>query len=366
MAGMFCSRSTTPTPLPLPPPSSSSDKRPKATPHEKERPTLVPSRDGKEGERSTSSSCGVDRRPHNRQWQKERNIDSVVCWSCLQALRLTQQARKRLEDSTQELGRQELNKTISSKAMDELSDGIILSLTEGDHSFATLTARGTAPVAELTPSNLYTPSTSTTWRKVLVHLSELRRRVYPHTQGHTSAWCSPPLAGWWADECDCLHKILTDNLPSVYEECTPPLLPRLVVDHFTKLSTKHQVSPPGTALLVPTQAQVEKWYTTAEPQVNVHWDSSLLSSSQTRGIFTINLKPVKHLSSFTMASTSEMHVFPITGDQTRFCLLRQALSVCAERAKEASVSKQSAHSRKSSLSKHPLPAEIQVRCRRQV
>jgi hypothetical protein len=360
MAGMFCSRSTTPTPLPLPPPSSSSDKRPKATPHEKERPTLVPSRDGKEGERSTSSSSGVDHRPDNRQWQKERNIDSVVCWSCLQALRLTQQARKRLEDSTQELGRQELNKTISSKAMDELSDGIILSLTEGDHSFATLTARGTAPVAELTPSNLYTPSTSTTWRKVLVHLSELRRRVYPHTQGHTSAWCSPPLAGWWADECDCLHKILTDNLPSVYEECTPPLLPRLVVDHFTKLSTKHQVSPPGTALLVPTQAQVEKWYTTAEPQVNVHWDSSLLSSSQTRGIFTINLKPVKHLSSFTMASTSEMHVFPITGDQTRFCLLRQALSVCAERAKEASVSKQSAHSQKSSLSKHPLPTEIQA------
>ena len=337
------------------------EKKPKATFLEKERPSSKLSRPISETERCDSSAgASGDRRASGRKWQKERNIDAVISWCCLQALRLTQLAKKRLEDTTRELGRQDLNKLLGNKSLSELSDGILLSLIEGDHSFPGALGSECVPLSELAPSSQCAPSTSTSWRKVLVYLSELRERAYPGAHYHTADYYNTPLAYWWADECDCIHKVLSENLSALYDDCVVPLLPRLVVDHFTKTSAKHQLSPPGTTFPVPTQAQVEKWYGAPEAQVSIHWQSMLSPSSQVKGIAAVNLKAVKHMSSFTMGSTSEIHLLCINGDSTKLQHVRDMLNTCVDKAKEIS-STQSAKSRKSSSMKHSIPPDVQVR-----
>ena len=299
-------------------------------------------------------------------------MDTVIAWCSLLAACLTHQACQRLDASALEMGRQDLNKALSDKAISALPDAFLLELVCGGHSYPATSSVTPLSLHALSPSSQTVKAASITWRQVFALLNEMRQRMSPSNLSPILTHYSPPLAYDIEAECRSLHKTLLEHCASVYEVCLTPLLPRLVTEHLTKMCTKHRVDLPVTPLPTTSQAQVERWFGAGESRIIQHFYTPAMCRSGTKKeeegtavLVAFNAKPIKHLSSFTMASTSGINVVKVSGTRRRLSRVKESLEACAHKLEEAvmtsgAAEKGSKARRSSTAVRTVIPPDVQV------
>lgn len=317
---------------------------------------------------SITASAAGNSRPGSRKQQKDRHVDTVIAWCSLRAALLSQQACQQLNATALEMGRQDLSKALNDKALFSLPDGFLLELVHGDHSYPA--TRTTTPLSlhVLSPSSQTLKAVSITWRQIFTLLNDMRQRMAPSNLSSILAHYSPPLVYHSEAECQSLHKALSEHCANIYDACHTPLLPRLITEHFTKMCTKHGVDLPLLPLPTPSQQQVERWFSAGESQVIQHCYKPAACSGRrdeeegTRVLIAVNAKLIKHLSSFTMASTSGINVLKVSGGKERLCRMKESLESCASKVKEVSeaAEKGSKARRTSTAMRTVNPPDLQV------
>ena len=320
---------------------------------------------------SSSASPAGDRHVGLRKQQKDRYVDTVVAWCSLRAALHAQQACQRLDATALEMGRQDLSKALNDKAISSLPDAFLLELVHGDHSYPATSNATPLSLYALSPSSQTLKAVSITWRQVFTLLNEMRQRMAPSNLSPVLSHYSTPLAYHTEAECQSLHKALLEHCASVYEACLTPLLPRLITEHLTKMCTKHRVDLPVVPLPTPSQLQVERWFGAGESQVVQHCYTPVVCSGReeeeegTVMLVAFNAKLIKHLSSFTMASTSGINVLKVSGSRERLSRLRESLDACASKLKGAVMVNEAAEKgsktrRASTAVKTVIPPDLQV------
>ena len=321
---------------------------------------------------SSSASTAADSRLGLRKQQKDRYVDTVIAWCSLLAACLTHQACQRLDATALEMGRQDLNKALSDKAISALPDAFLLELVRGGHSYPATSSVTPLSLHALSPSSQTVKAASITWRQVFALLNEMRQRMSPSNLSPILTHYSPPLAYDIEAECRSLHKTLLEHCASLYEVCLTPLLPRLVTEHLTKMCTKHRVDLPVIPLPTTSQAQVERWFGAGESRIIQHFYAPAMCRSGTEKeeegtavLVAFNAKPIKHLSSFTMASTSGINVVKVSGTRRRLSRVKESLEDCAHKLEEAvmtsgAAEKGSKARRSSTAARTVIPPDVQV------
>ena len=82
-------------------------------------------------------------------------------------------------------------------------------------------------------------------------------------------------------------------------------------------------------------------------------------------LVAFNAKPIKHLSSFTMASTSGINVVKVSGTRRRLSRVKESLEDCAHKLEEAvmtsgAAEKGSKARRSSMAARTVIPPDVQV------
>ena len=168
-----------------------------------------------------------------------------------------------------------------------------------------------------------------------------------------------------------LHKALLEHCASIYEACLTPLLPCLITERLTKMCIKHQVDLPVTTLPTTSQTQVEKWFGAGESQVTQHLYTPAMyfgTGEDEEGavvLVVLNAKSIKHLSAFTMASTSGIHVLKVSGSWGKLSRMKESLEGVANKLKETFVSREPAEKgskarRASTTVRTVIPPDLQV------
>ena len=319
-------------------------------------------------DRSSAAASVADSRPGSQKQQKDRYVDTIIAWCSLRAAFLSQQSCQQLDATALEMGRQDLAKALNDKALFSLPDGFLLELVHGDHSYPATRSTTVLPLHVLSPSSQTLKAISITWRQIFTLLNDMRQRMAPSNLSSILTHYSPPLVYHREAECQSLHKALLEHCANIYDTCHTPLLPRLVTEHFTKMCTKHRVDLPLPALPTPSQQQVERWFGTGESQVIQHCYTPAATSRRgdkeegTRVLIAVNAKLIKHLSSFTMATTSGINVLKVSGGKERLFCMKESLDGCARKLKEVSeaAEKGSKTRRTSTAMKTAIPPDLQV------
>ena len=246
------------------------------------------------------SGTGVsDGRVSSRQKVKDKHVDLMMFWLTTSALYNCHISKRKIDALVTDLGRKELNKAVTEKAMASLPDGILMNLTDKGKSSIYAAEDTFPPLTSLCPSHQSAvKAPSITWRKVVNLLTVINKRVYPTQQ---DPLLTTLLSDWMNEESTVIHHILQEHLKDPYEACVPALLPRLAVDHHTRLAAKQKLDLPTIPIVIPIQSQVERWYNTNEALLYSKW----LKNTE-NGYFTLHLaftaKEVKHISSFAIAA----------------------------------------------------------------